>query len=112
GMLRLGEAMLSEMGRVADEAEPERALARLRATGRAYVDFALAEPGLFEVAFASFSRTEEPGAVAPPEATGPDSPHPYSLLGQALDELELSGAMAPGRRQGAEVLCWSAVHGY
>ncbi|WP_264059343.1 TetR/AcrR family transcriptional regulator, partial [Mycolicibacterium psychrotolerans] len=29
-----------------------RALARLSATGRAYVDFALAEPGLFRTAFA------------------------------------------------------------
>src|SRR3954454_23141680 len=46
-MARLGEAMQDEMGRV-DETDPlPRAVAQLRATGRAYVHFALAAPGLF-----------------------------------------------------------------
>ena len=30
----------------------KRALGRLRATGQGYIDFALAEPGLFRTAFA------------------------------------------------------------
>jgi hypothetical protein len=38
--------------------------------------------------------------------------HPYDLLSQALDELTASGGLPPGRREGAEVLCWSAVHGF
>ena len=36
---------------------PARAAARLRATGRAYVDFALGEPGLFDVAFSGHRPT-------------------------------------------------------
>lgn len=130
GMLRLGEAMLTEMEQVAPAtgagAAPERARARLRATGRAYVDYALAEPGLFAVAFAALDLTaDEPSettsgtapeaaseAASRPEAPAVVGPHPFDLLGQALDELDASGAMPAGRREGAEVLCWSAVHGY
>lgn len=113
GMQRLGGAMLAEMEQVALEPSPERARARLRATGRAYVNFALAEPGLFAVAFASVDAT--PGDSELSEGTEVDEqvgPHPYDLLGQALDELDAAGGVAPDRREGAEVLCWSAVHGY
>ncbi len=114
GMARLGEAMQDEMGRV-EETEPlPRAVAQLRATGRAYVHFALAEPGLFEVAFAAPGAAPDAHAATLTEATDlPDqSPHPFDLLGRALDELQRVGALAEGRREGAEVLCWSAVHGF
>jgi AcrR family transcriptional regulator len=113
GMQRLGLAMLAEMDQVALEPGPDRARARLRATGRAYVNFALAEPGLFAVAFASVDVQPDSSDLS--VATQVDeqvSPHPYGLLGQALDELDAVGGMAPDRREGAEVLCWSAVHGY
>ena len=43
--------------------DPElRARRRLRETGRAYVQFALAEPGLFEVAFAQEWPADATGA--------------------------------------------------
>ena len=74
---------------------------RLRATGRAYVEFALAEPGLFNVAFCPTDADER----AREEAA------PYVLLGQVLDELVESGALSPAGRLGADVVCWSAVHG-
>ncbi len=108
GMQRLGGAMLADMDAVAETAPLPRAIARLRACGRAYVHFAVAEPGLFTVAFA---------AATPPEGTtatdaAPAADDPYGLLGRSLDELEAAGALGQGRREGAEVLCWSAVHGY
>ena len=51
-MERLGQAMSSRLDAV-DLADPaQRSAEQLRAVGRAYVDYALEEPGLFEVAFA------------------------------------------------------------
>jgi AcrR family transcriptional regulator len=107
GMQRLGGAMLADMDAVAETAPLPRAIARLRACGRAYVHFAVAEPGLFTVAFAA--ATPAPEGEADPAAEADD---PYGLLGRSLDELEAAGALGQGRREGAEVLCWSAVHGY
>ena len=52
----------------------DRALERLRETGRAYVDFALREPGLFAVAFtAAHPRPESPHS-RPPRARRADRP--------------------------------------
>jgi len=111
GMGRLGEAMQAEMALVTDRDPVARAVALLRATGRAYVRFALAEPGLFAVAFAAVTAPAETDPGLSSAAPAP-SPHPYELLGQALDELMASGGVRPERREGAEVLCWSAVHGF
>jgi AcrR family transcriptional regulator len=109
GMQRLGEAMLADMDAVTETEPLARATARLRACGRAYVHFALAEPGLFTVAFA----TATPAPDGTDAADEPPEVHdPYGLLGRALDELEAAGALGQGRREGAEVLCWAAVHGY
>ena len=53
GMTLLGESMSKSLAAVPTrESSEQRALARLRATGQAYVDFAVAEPGLFRTAFA------------------------------------------------------------
>ena len=73
----------------------------MRETGRAYVEFALAEPGLFTVAFCPTDTPEG----------GMDDAAPYLLLGQVLDELVEAGAVSPADRLGADVACWSAVHG-
>lgn len=87
-----------------DAADPAlRARLRLAGIGRAYVGFARTEPGLFEVAFASFD-----GADAARSAG--DSP--YLLLGEALDDLVGAGVLASDARAGAEELCWSTVHGF
>ena len=84
------------------ETDPaRRARARLRETGRAYVEFALSEPGLFNVAFCPTDVGESTPEEAPP----------YLLLGRVLDELVESGALSPDGRLGADVVCWSAVHG-
>ena len=83
----------------------ERAVKRLGETGRAYVAFAISEPGLFAVAFTS------PEGVAvhrdPAALTGP-----YAFLNAVLDELVEVGALLPERREGADLACWAMVHGY
>ena len=76
------------------------ARARFRATGRAYIEFALDEPGLFEVAFRR----------CPPALYVPDDPSPDAVLSEAHDALDGAGLLAV-RRAAAEVPAWVAVHG-
>ena len=105
GMRRLRQAMqehLDAVDREGIEDAADRASARLRAVGQAYVGFALAEPGLFDVAFSAVPEGGEPD---------PDG-DPYGLLTQVLDEALDAGVVAPERRPGAEVICWAAVHGF
>jgi AcrR family transcriptional regulator len=116
-MRELARAMTAEMARVEERKPAARAVARLRATGRAYVHFALSQPGLFDVAFAAHTGpapapADEDVATAEQSAADPADADPYALLGLVLDELVAAGAITPERREGAEALCWSAVHGF
>jgi len=99
---QLEQAMQRRLDAVRETDPARRARARLRATGRAYVEFALTEPGLFNVAFCP-TEAGAPSGLA--EAA------PYVLLGRVLDELVEAGALAPAGRAGADVACWAAVHG-
>ena len=78
-----------------------QALDRFRATGAAYFAFALAEPGLFRVAFAPC----EPSLIVR------DDPSPYEILSSAIDAVADTGALPASRRRHAEEVAWSAVHG-
>lgn len=102
-MDELVRAMQRRLDEVADAAPVLRARRRLVAVGEAYVGFALSEPGLFRVAFAAHS------------GTAPDDPSvadPYGLLSEVLDGLVEVGYLSPEARIGAEMTCWSAVHGF
>jgi hypothetical protein len=95
-----------------------RARARLRAIGRAYIEFALAEPGWFRTAFTSAQAhpVGEPAASTLPDPPGsPPDPDaatsPYALLNARLDDLVAAGALPAAHRPGAEYAAWSAVHG-
>jgi AcrR family transcriptional regulator len=108
GMNQLEQAMRARLATVRTRDPELRARRRLRETGRAYVQFALAEPGIFEVAFAQVWPIDDAGA--------PDFSHqesgPYGLLNQVLDELVAAGGLPPALRPGADVACWAAVHGF
>jgi AcrR family transcriptional regulator len=101
----LEQAMLDRIATVSEDDAQERAFARLRETGRAYVDFAIREPGLFTTAFTAPESTD--AHTDPAELTGP-----YAVLNQVLDELVACGAVSPERRVGADVACWAMVHGF
>lgn len=103
GMEELAVRMRSAAARVRGEPR-SKAIRRLRAIGRTYVEFAWWEPGLFEVAFAAAA------AGQPEQVDGIAGP--YQLLGEALDALVETGASTAKRRTNAEILCWSAVHGF
>lgn len=88
-----------------------RARLRLAAIGRAYVEFALSQPGLFRVASTAGSVTgpdQAPDHVQDHEA----DPGPYAVLAQVLDELVDVGFLAAEARPGAEATCWSTLHGF
>lgn len=101
----LEQAMRLRIAAVSEVDPRARALARLRATGRAYVAFALAEPGLFATAFTSPAGSQ-------PHAGTDELTGPYLVLNTVLDELVTCGALAAERRNGADVACWAMVHGF
>ena len=98
----LAKRMLDEAERVDATSRRARSVGFLLALGRGYLRFADEQPNLLATAFLP---------IAPPDDE-PEDPNPWHLLAAALDELVASGAMPAGRRTGAEVVAWSAVHGF
>ena len=103
------EGLVSRVHRRLDaveEADPVTAARRrLVEIGVGYVEFALAESGLFRLLFTAYP--------APPDGSG-DEPgeDPYGMLNAALDDLVAVGFLDADLRAGADVTCWSAVHGF
>jgi AcrR family transcriptional regulator len=87
-------------GRYGDAAAARR---RLRAIGRAYLEFAREEPGLFATAFALPQQHAY-------SAQGQDA-SPLDQLRAVLDELVDAGVVSGRRRAGIEYPIWSTVHG-
>lgn len=99
----LARRMLDAVERV-DETDPRmRSIRRFQAVGRSYIDFAREEPNLLATAFLP---------IEPPGGDAVEDPSPWHVLAAALDELVATGAMPLERRAGAEVIAWSAVHGF
>ncbi len=99
----LAKRMADRMSRVrAGPHTPTGARLRLGAVGRAYLEFARTEPGLFDTAF---TATEHPPAAADGE------PRPFEHLQAALDDLVVAGLLDPGRRPDVEYPTWATVHG-
>jgi AcrR family transcriptional regulator len=99
----LAKRMADGMSRVrAGPHTPTGARLRLGAVGRAYLEFARTEPGLFDTAF---TATEHPPAAADGE------PRPFEHLQAALDDLVVAGLLDPRRRPDVEYPTWATVHG-
>lgn len=106
---RLAQAMRARADDVpADATESRRAIQRLRAVGLGYIDFAVSEPGWFELAVLTHDDSEDATAIT----TDHRVPPPFQLLMEVLDEMHASGALSTSQRSGAELACWSAVHGF
>lgn len=99
------EARRDREARSADPAQ--RAVEALRGVGLGYIEFAVTEPGWFELAI--LTHDERRGPVVMVAGTVPP---PFALLLDALDDMVDAGALAPERREHAEWACWSAVHGF
>lgn len=106
GFERLASRMRRAMAASRSSGAPsDAAIARFKATGRAYVEFALANPELFDVMFGR-------SGVANLERAADDPTSPYELLAGALDELVSRGVLHTDRRAGAELKAWATVHGF
>ncbi|MGN6125578.1 MAG: TetR/AcrR family transcriptional regulator [Humibacter sp.] len=88
---------------VTTSAAPGAAVERLRAVGLGYIGFARSEPGWFSVVFFGGATPRDLDATPPP---------PYLALRDALDGLVSAGVVDAERRDGAQWLCWAAVHGF
>jgi AcrR family transcriptional regulator len=107
-MRELAARMAAGTGRVRGKhGDPAAARRRLRAIGRAYLEFARQEPGLFATAFA---LPDQHAYRAPGTGTGRD-PLPLDQLRAVLDELADAGVLSRRRRPGIEYPIWSTVHG-
>ena len=100
---QLAQRMADGMSRVrAGRQTPTGARLRLRAVGRAYLEFARAEPGLFDTAF---TVTDHPPAAAA------DGPRPFDHLEAALDDLVEAGCWSPPAGRRSHIPTWATVHG-
>ena len=103
---QMADRMRTAIGAVGNSGNAaERARARFRATGTAYLDYALTEPGLFRVAFRNKFTARSPGSGAPAHSP------PFQLLVKCLDDLVLTGTLRPANRPYSDIAAWSAVHG-
>jgi hypothetical protein len=75
---------------------------RLQAVGRAYLEFARTEPGLFDTAFTAPDH---------PTRGGSDEQQPLEHLQAALNDLVRAGVLEPARRPNIEYATWATVHG-
>ena len=95
-MRELAARMAAGVARVRGKhGDPAAASRRLRAIGRAYLEFARQEPGLFATAFA---LPHQHAYDAPDGGTGPD-PMPLDQLRAVLDELADAGVLDPAAPQ-------------
>jgi AcrR family transcriptional regulator len=107
-MRELAARMAAGVGRVRGKhGDPAAARRRLRAIGRAYLEFAREEPGLFATAFAVPRQHGYDGLDG---GTG-QHPMPLDQLRAVLDELADAGVLNRQRRPGIEYPIWSTVHG-
>jgi len=106
------EALANAMQDGLDGGEPladpaADAVRRFTNLGRAYVGFAIANPGLFHTAFCrSDTRRPDGEMKARIEAS-----RPYQILSVSLDELVAAGLLNQARRAVAPIAFWAAVHG-
>lgn len=111
GFEQLSRHMQKVIASVVNRGNPRSAaVARFKAVGRAYVEFASEHPQLFRLMFGAegAARPDAASVEAPAHAT----PSPYQLLGQALDDLVAEGLLPADRRWGAEMKAWTVVHGF
>lgn len=113
GQRGLAETMERSAGaRGGSPSAGEAAEERVRALGAGYIEFALAEPGLFRAAFCRTPEAPDGGhGPGPEEDPSRWMYRSFRLLAEALDGLVATGRMPAGRRPGAEITAWAAVHG-
>lgn len=104
----LAEAMRANVDSDTPIPDPiAEAMRRLRAIGRAYLEYSHVEPGLFRTAFCPPEIEDDRDAMAEMVALSA----PYQMLSECLDSLAEAGGLTAERRPFAEICLWSTVHG-
>lgn len=113
GLGDLAAAMRQELDASPRRRDPaDRARQRLRAIGRAYVSYAIAEPGLFRSIWAAAHYPSVPvTAESLDDIADAERSDPYLILNAVLDQLVETGAIPASHRLYSETVAWSAVHG-
>jgi AcrR family transcriptional regulator len=93
-----------ELGRRMQEAVDKESDVKLRfiATGRAYIQFALDEPGLFSVAFVDCNAMP----------SREDNPSPEKILKDGILDLCNAGFVKLSDVKNVDYFAWSVVHGF
>lgn len=108
GLEQLANRMLKAMNQATkSESAAQAAIARFKAVGRAYVEFAMTQPELFRLMFSGSGV-----ACLASAAASLTTPTPWELLNRSLDSLAADGPLPADRRNGAELNAWSVVHGF
>jgi len=97
---QLGEMQETAIAKISSKGA-KGARERFEAMGKAYFEWALAEPNLYRLIFGGFCD----------HTTGHSESRAWRLLEKGLDDLASEGLISPNHRKGGEVLVWSAVHG-
>jgi AcrR family transcriptional regulator len=106
-------AMTAHAESVTEPDDPaDAAIFHLAEIGRAYVLFALAEPGLFKTAMdGNPAGVGTPGRSDTSDAEPTDRPKPDTVLIDALQRMTAADLLAPEETADAVVASWATVHG-
>lgn len=107
GLRQMMATLQRRLAEVSSQDPVVRARRRLAALARGYVEFAVTEPGLFRVVFTAYPTLSDPR-----DAELPEDLDTFGLLSSTLDDLVDVGVLHPDARPGAEISCWSGVHGF
>jgi hypothetical protein len=98
----LGAMMLDALNSAPKTQTTRGAISRFLAIGGAYIDFGIKESNLYEIAFICFDSPD----------LEPDSPSPWELLLDSLNELNEFGCLSDKNLKTAPTIAWSMVHGF
>lgn len=107
-LTQMATGIRERISRIRPQSPLDGARQALHAVGTGYIDYALAEPGLFEVAMYGLDDM----ALARPTATGDAHASPYEALEGVLGGLVEAGVLEAGALPAAATMCWSSVHGF
>ena len=98
----LGKMMLESLNEVSRSKTSKGAIDRFLAIGGAYIDFGISKSNFYEIAFICFDSP----------TLDPDSPNPWELLINSLNELNEFGCLSDKNLKTAPTIAWSMVHGF
>jgi len=105
----VAEASLTRMAAAIDRQQvgAEDGAALLHAVGAGYIEFAMDEPGWFDVALFAMSDLVDVDTLEADPARSP-----YQQLHQALGVIVAEGGLPATGVKDAAIMCWSGVHGF